>query len=146
MLKAAANVSRAREKNPSAIINLKLYLFRSYKNLLLAELELENNRREKLDRWFRDRESFFEHDEEDKINKKILINELRLKMDDWTRGVFDYLRLGYRYEELVPRFGSAANVIRSKFSKRTARLMREIQDEIRLSEESINRSTKKRVR
>lgn len=145
MLKAAANVSRAREKNPSAIINLKLYLFRAYKNLLLAELELENNRREKLDRWFRDRESFFEPDEEAKINKKILINELRLKMDDWTRGVFDYLRLGYRYEELVPRFGSAANVIRSKFSKKTARLMREIQDEIRLSEESVNRSSKKRV-
>ena len=137
MLKAVAKVSRVRENNPSVIVNLNSYLFRAYKNLVLAELEQENNRRGKLDRWFREREAVFDDSEEVKINKRILINELRLKMDDWTRNVFDYLRLGYKYEDLVPQFGTAANVIRSKFSKKTAQLMREIQDEIRLTEKKI---------
>jgi len=137
MLKAVAKVSRVRENNPSVIVNLNSYLFRAYKNLVLAELEQENNRRGKLDRWFREREAVFDDSEEVKINKRILINELRLKMDDWTRNVFDYLRLGYKYEDLVPQFGTAANVIQSKFSKKTAQLMREIQDEIRLTEKKI---------
>jgi hypothetical protein len=59
-------------------------------------------------------------------------------MDDWTRDVFDYLRLGYKYEELVPQFGTAANVIRSKFSKKTAQLLRDIQAEIRLADKKIS--------
>ncbi len=137
MLKAVAKVSRVRENNPSVINNLNSYLFRAYKNLVLAELEQENNRRGKLDRWFREREAVFEDSEEVKINKRILINELRLKMDDWTRDVFDYLRLGYKYDDLVPQYGTAANVIRSKFSKKTAQLMREIQAEIRLTDKKI---------
>jgi len=139
MLKAVVKVSRVREKNPAVITNLHSYLFRSYKNLILAELEQTNNRRGKLDQWFRERESVFGDDEEAKINKKILINELRRKMDDWTRAVFDYLRLGYKYEDLVPQFGSAANVIRSKFSKKTSYLMRELQSEIRTTDEKIDR-------
>jgi hypothetical protein len=137
MLKAVAKVSRVRQNNPTVINNLNSYLFRAYKNLILAELEQENKRFEKLDRWFREREAVFDDGEEAKINKKILINELRLKMDDWTRDVFDYLRLGYKYEELVPQFGTAANVIRSNFSKKTAQLMRDIQAEIRLADKKI---------
>jgi hypothetical protein len=139
MLKAVAKVSRVRENNPSVIRNLNSYLFRAYKNLLLAELEQENKRFQKLDRWFRECEAVFDDGEEAKINKKILINELRLRMDDWTRDVFDYLRLGYKYEELVPQFGSAANVIRSKFSKKTAQIVRKIQEEIRRTDEKIDR-------
>ena len=140
MLKAVAKVSRVRKKDPSAIKNLNSYLFRAYKNLILAELEQENNHRGKLDSWFREQETAFEYDEEAKLNKKILINELRLKMDDWTREVFDYLRLGYKYEELVPHCGSAANVIRSKFSKKIARLAREIQTELISTDKEIYHS------
>jgi hypothetical protein len=139
MMKAVAKVSRVRENNPAVIHNLNSYLYRAYKNLLLAELEQENNRIQILDRWFREREAVLDENEEAKINKKILINELRLRMDDWTRGVFDLLRLGYKYEELVPQFGSAGNVIRSRFSKKTAQLVREIQAEIRLTDKKINR-------
>ena len=61
-------------------------------------------------------------------------------MDDWTREVFDYLRLGYKYEELVPHCGSAANVIRSKFSKKIARLAREIQTELISTDKEIYHS------
>ena len=139
MLKAVAKVSRVRENNPSVIHNLNSYLFRAYKNLILAELELENKRFQKLDRRLRESEGVLDDDEETRINKQILINELRLKMDNWTRDVFDYLCLGYKYDEMVPRFGSAANVIRSKFSKKTAQLVREIQDEIRQTDKKINR-------
>lgn len=128
--KAVAQVSRLQKKHPAAIKNLKSYLYRSYKNLLLAELEKENHRREILNGWRRDHDALFEENEEAKINKKILVNEIRLRMDDWTREVFDLLQIGYKYEELVPLYGSAANVIRSKFSKKTANLARKIQNEM----------------
>lgn len=139
MLKAAAKVSHVLAKQPSEIKNLRSYLYRAFKRLILADLEKENNRREKWDIWFREQESLTEKDEEKEINKKILINELRLKMDDWTRDVFDLLRLGYGYEELVPEYGMAANVIRSQFSKRTARLARKIQAEMKSADEKVNR-------
>lgn len=124
MLRAAARVTSSRHSG-TQILNIKFYLLRSYKNLLLGELEKENGRHRIL----------FERmpqgevrpgDSEDCINRKILINELRLEMDDWMREVFDLLVIGYAFEDLVPRYGSAANVIRSKFSKKLARFSRKL--------------------
>lgn len=120
MIRAVARVSSARAAG-TEIINLRFYLLRSYKNLLLAELEKENGRHRIL------AENAATHslsvgESEDALNRKILINELRLEMDDWMRDVFDLLVLGYAFEDLIPEFGSASNVIRSKFSKRLARL------------------------
>jgi hypothetical protein len=126
MLKASVNVSRVHRKNPSSIKNLNSYLFRSYKNLVLGELKKKKKHRSKLDVFFREQKTEFDENEET-LNRRILINELRFEMDDWTREVFDLLRIGYTYQELVPRFGSAANVIRSKFSKKIVRLARKIQ-------------------
>lgn len=139
MLKAAAKVSQIHTNQPSEIKNLRSYLYKVYKRLILAGLEKENNRREKFDKWFREQESETEKGEENEINKKILINELRLKMDDWMREVFDLLRLGYSYEELVPRYGSGANVIRSRFSKKLAQLTRMIQTEMKSTDKEIDR-------
>jgi DNA-directed RNA polymerase specialized sigma24 family protein len=137
MFKAIAKVSRVRAGNSAKIFNLHSYLYQSFKHLVLAELEKQNRRREKSDDWFRERESLSDETEEDEINKKILINELRIEMDEWTRAVFDLLRLGFSYEELVPHYGTAANVIRSKFSKKTARLAKAIQERIIAADEEI---------
>jgi DNA-directed RNA polymerase specialized sigma24 family protein len=131
--KAVANVSRMQRKFPTGIKNLKSYLYCSYKNLLLAELENENHRLDLLADWSRQQILHLAEDEETKINRKILVNEIRLRMDEWTRDVFDLLQIGYKYEELVPYFGTAANVIRSKFSKKTAKLARKLNIEIKLS-------------
>lgn len=137
MFKAVANVSRARANRSSPIINLRSYLYQSFKHLILAELEKQNRHLKKNENWFLETAGPGQADE-DEINKKILINELRLKMDDWTREVFDLLRLGYGYEELVPQYGNAANAIRSKFSKKTARLAREIQERITSIDDELN--------
>lgn len=125
MLKAAARVSSAHQQNPARIENPRAYLYRCYKNLLLAELEKENSHRKILENLQKTYENLSKN-EEDEINRKILINELRRQMDDWTREVFDYHTLGYTFEEMVPRYGSAANAIRSRYSKNLARLARRI--------------------
>lgn len=124
MMRAIARVSSARAAG-TEIINLKFYLLRSYKNLLLAELEKENGRHRILAE-HHNSQSISATESEESLNRKILINELRLEMDDWMREVFDLLVLGYAFEELVPEFGSASNVIRSKFSKRLVRLSKKL--------------------
>jgi DNA-directed RNA polymerase specialized sigma24 family protein len=136
MLKAVARVSRALAENDSDIRNPRAYLYRTFKRLVLSDIEKESNRREKLDGWLRDRERG-EKDEEAEINRKILLNELRRRMDEWTREVFDLLSMDYKYEELVPDYGTAANVIRSKFSKRLAGLARAIQAEMKSVDDEI---------
>lgn len=138
MLEAVARVSRFRAQNNGRVTNLNSYLYRSFKNLLLADLEQENNRRKILRNRQREDEIRFDHNEEERINRKILINELRLRMDDWTRDVFDLLRLGYKYEELVPDYGTAANVIRSKFSKKTTALAATIRTALTETDEKID--------
>jgi len=120
MFKAASKVTAA-QKAGTTVVNLKYYLLKSYKHLLLAELEKENGRKRILS----------EHvsiispsspDAEAELHRKILINQLRLEMDDWMREIFDHLRLGYSFEELAEHYKMGANVLRSKFSKRLARL------------------------
>lgn len=120
MFKAASKVTAA-QKAGTQIVNLKYYLLKSYKHLLLADLEKENGRRRILsENGFAASSSLL--DAEAQLHRKILINQLRLEMDDWMREVFDHLRLGYTFEELAEHYGMAANVLRSKFSKKLARL------------------------
>ncbi len=130
MLQAVANVSRVRRNNSLQIKNLRTYLYCSYKYLLLRELERENSHRRILENSIPARE-ISARCEEDDINRKILVNELRRRMNEWTRAVFDCHKLGYTFEEMSPRFGSAANVIRSKYSKEIARLAREINADLK---------------
>lgn len=132
LLKSVARVSRIREN--TQIDNLRAYLYLTYKRLILAEIEKENGHQRLLSERFAAEVSNRETEEE--LNKKILINELRLRMDDWTRDVFDLLSLGYTYENLVPRYGKAANVIRSKYSKKIAGLARRINSEIEKLDET----------
>jgi DNA-directed RNA polymerase specialized sigma24 family protein len=137
MLKAVAKVSSVHRNQPSEIKNIRSYLYRSYKNLILIELEKENSRQELIHSRIHQSEVPRES-EEDTLNQKILVNELRRKMDSWMREVFELRVLGYDYEELAPKYGSAGNVIRSKFSKKLAQLAQEINADI----EEIDRKVK----
>jgi hypothetical protein len=120
MFKAASKVTAA-QKAGTKVVNLKYYLLKSYKHLLLADLEKENGRRRILSEHV-DAVTPASPDAEAELHRKILINQLRLEMDDWMREVFDHLRLGYSFEELAGHYGVGANVLRSKFSKKLARL------------------------
>lgn len=120
MFKAASKVTAA-QVSGTKIISLKYYLLQSYKHLLLADLEKENGRKRILSEHAGGFQSS-QPDPEAQLHRKILINQLRLEMDDWMREVFDHLRLGYTFEELAVHYNIGANVLRSKFSKKLNRL------------------------
>lgn len=119
MLKSVARVCAMR-KSGVEIIKPKFYLLRTFKNLVLADYDKAKSRNGILLNHFGHED--LQVDQESAICRKILLDELRLQMDDWTRAVFDHLVLGFSFEELVPRFGSASNVIRSKYHKKLRRL------------------------
>ncbi|HEX8251046.1 MAG TPA: hypothetical protein VF599_22925, partial [Pyrinomonadaceae bacterium] len=106
------------------------YLFFSYKRLLLANLEKENGHRTKLNEWAAATNMSEPDDDDATLDRRILLNELKLQMDDWTREVFELQCLGYKYEELVPEYGAAANVIRSRYSKNISRLAEKVKNRI----------------
>ena len=119
MIKAIANVSRYRAENPSKIENLSAYLFDSFKHLIFAESKKESNRR----RILAEAHLPNEINEEERILRKIEVKEMLGKLDAATRELFEmHYIFEIKYEELVPRYGSAANVIRSKLNKALSKL------------------------
>lgn len=125
MLRAAAKVTEILETDSARIVARRAYLYRSYKNLLLAELEKQNGHHRILTRI--GDATALPSSSETVLNEKILVNQLRREMSAWARAVFDLHQLGYSFDEMVPKYGSAANVIRSRYSKEVAKLARKIQ-------------------
>jgi DNA-directed RNA polymerase specialized sigma24 family protein len=118
MLKAVASVSAARRK--AEIANLRSYLFRAYRNTLLTEFAKRNGHRRIIDTM--DPGPAGQVSERAALERRILIDQCRDQMEPWMREVFDLLVIGFTFVELVPRYGSSANAIRSKFSKKLRRL------------------------
>lgn len=119
MMKTIASVSRFHAANPSEIKQMPAYLFDSFKYLIFAELKQSANRRRILDA----RAPSDKTSEEERLIRKIEVEETLGKLDSWSREVFEmHCVLGFGYEELVPKYGSSSSVIRSKFSKALAKL------------------------
>lgn len=130
LMRAIAIVSAKFNNNQNHIQNLTSYLHITFRHLILAEIskgkrhfELEKANAAKRN------ETEFENVEEN-IQQKILISQLRSRMNDWMRAVFDMQALGYQYKDLVPKYGLSENVIRSKYSKNLLRLKHQIQGEM----------------
>lgn len=126
MLKSVAEVSRVRAAKIDHIGNLKAYLSITYKRLVLERLEKENRHR-RCDRQMLDITSLGSG--EAALDRKILIQQLIQRMDQWTRQVFELLVLGYSNEEIGHALGMQANVVRSKYHKSIMRLKKQIEDE-----------------
>lgn len=118
---AVAQVSRIIEKDPHRIKNLEAYLYRTFKRMVVDELRTENFHRALGQARWVDNLSL-DDSEEDKLNQRILIYELMRRTDAWTRTVFQLQMLGHTYEEMIPQYGTAANVIRSRYSKNIKKL------------------------
>ena len=118
MLKAVASVSAARRK--AEITNIRSYLFRAYRNTLLTECSKRNGQRKIIDTIAP--EPVTQTSEDAALERRILIDQCRGQMEPWMREVFDLLAIGFTFDELVPKYGNAANAIRSKFSKKLRRL------------------------
>lgn len=139
MLRAVAKVSHIRANEPDKIGNLSNYLYVSLKHLVFAEQKKEMRHREIEASVFRQENINDKLSDEEQLNKKILIAELKQRMDDWTREVFDYIALGHTFDEISKHFDMKANHIRSKFSKRVNALARELQNEIKETDKIAKR-------
>jgi pyruvate-formate lyase len=125
--KATANVSRVLDRDAGHITNLPGFLLKSYKRLVLAEAKKRQYRSDLEAKWINDVSAKFgqlSHNPEEKLIQDILLKEVTAQMDDWTREVYQLRVLGYEYRDLVPKYGRAENAIRSKLSKKIARLAR----------------------
>jgi DNA-directed RNA polymerase specialized sigma24 family protein len=123
LLKAAAQVTRARDEKAHQINELDGYLFQTFKRVILAELEKDNNRLRFETEAHVDAEW---HAQATNVERRILLNELVTAMDEWTRGVFQWLTLDYSFEEIGQHLGINAKVVRNKYNRHLAMLLKQV--------------------
>jgi DNA-directed RNA polymerase specialized sigma24 family protein len=116
LMKACALVTRKRASAPDTINNLPAYLYRTWQRLLLAELEKENGHRQ------RDAARLAAAAEDpalstSELERRILLQQIIQQMDGWTRRVFEYLTLGFSYEEIAAELGGNGHAIRVKYDR-----------------------------
>jgi len=125
MIRAVALVSRKHAAPQEPIANLTAYLFQTYKHLVLAELEKENgHRRREAERRaeLEPKPSTVPAD----LDRKILLEQITRRMDEWMREVFELLILGYSFEEIGEARGKDAHGIRTKYNKQLHQLTNQL--------------------
>jgi hypothetical protein len=125
MAKAAALVTRVLEERQEQITSLEAYLFQTYKRLVQAELEKERTR-EKILAERAGEVSRNGHNVSDELDQYILIEQLRMRMNQRTRQVFDLLALGHTFEEIGAMLGKTGRAIRNNYYEQVARLKEEV--------------------
>jgi len=124
MYHAAAIVSRILVSEPDKIQSVPGYLFVTYKRLVLAELKKQNSHRlieEGLSA------TTLAETSAHSLEQKILIEQIRSRMEPKMKKVFELLVLGYSFEEIGPEVGMKANVLRSYHSKQIQKIIKEFQ-------------------
>ena len=125
MARAAATVTRALEARQEQITNLEAYLFQTYKRLVLAELEKERARARILAERAGEA-SRNGHNVSAEMDQYILIEQLRMRMNQRTRMVFDLLALGHTFEEIGSMLGKSSRAVRNNYYEQVARLKQEL--------------------
>jgi hypothetical protein len=127
MFKAAALVTRRRATPDARIENVSGYLFQTYRRLVLAEMEKESgHRRSESDAVNDNLSAFMEGSLTEDVERRILIQQLMSRMDEWTREIFQLLTLGYSFETIGQSKNTQSNVLRSRFHKQVKRLISEV--------------------
>jgi DNA-directed RNA polymerase specialized sigma24 family protein len=122
---AAAIVSLKTSDVDTQIEDLKGYLFQTFKNLVLDELRKENRRKEIQIERRAELESLSVNVAED-VDRKILLEQIVRHMDPWLRRVYEWRCLDHDFELIAKSLGEKPHVVRSKYSKKLARLIKEI--------------------
>src|SRR5882672_5156906 len=125
MAKAAATVTRALEDRQEPIANLQAYLFQTYKRLVQAELEKERER-ERILAERAGETSRNGHNVSAELDQFILIEQLRMRMNQRTRLVFDLLALGHTFEEIGSMLSKSSRAVRNNYYEQIARLKQEL--------------------
>ncbi len=113
LLKAAASVSQKQ----AGIESLEAYLWKSYKWLVLEELE-KRSREDRLDEVIGPRQSV----PDQSLDDAILLQQVLQAMEPETRRVFELRALGHTFEEIASQRGTRANHLRSQFAKQIRKL------------------------
>lgn len=124
LLKAAAQVTRARAEKAQQVKELDGYLFQTFKRVILAELEKDNNRRRFETEAHLDAEW---QAQATNVERRILLNELVAAMDEWTRGVFEWLTLDYSFDDIARHLGMNAKAVRNRYNRHLATLLRQLE-------------------
>ena len=125
LAKAAATVTRALEDRHEQIASLEAYLFQTYKHMVLAEAE-KARARERILAERAGNASQNGHDASAELEQYILIEQLRKRMNQRTRMVFDLLALGHTFEEIGSMMGMSSRAVRNNYYDQVARLKQEI--------------------
>ena len=123
LLKAAAQTTRARDEKSHRIDELDGYLFQTFKRVVLAELDKDNNRRRF------EGEAHFEtewRNQASNVERRILLGELVAAMDEWTRDVFEWLALDYSFDHIARHLGMNVKVLRNRYNRHLTSLMKQI--------------------
>ncbi len=125
LAKAAVMVTRSLEDRHEQVANLEAYLFQTYKRLVLVEFERERERERILSERADDpsQNGFIAPAEMDQY---ILIDQLRKRMNERTRLVFDLLTLGHTFDEIGSMLGKSGRAIRNNYYEQLARLRQEL--------------------
>lgn len=122
---AAAIVSLKTSDVDTQIEDLKGYLYQTFKNLVLDELRKESRRKEIQVERRAELESLSINVAED-VDRKILLEQIVRHMDPWLRRVYEWRCLDLDFELIASSLGEKTHVVRSKYSKKLARLIKEI--------------------
>jgi DNA-directed RNA polymerase specialized sigma24 family protein len=125
LMKACALVTRKRTSDSRTITNLPAYLYRTWQRLVLAELEKENGHRQmEAARLAATVEHLTLSTEE--LERRILLQEIVRHMDSWTRRIFEFLTLGFSYEEIAAELGGNGHAVRVKYDRQLKRLAQQL--------------------
>jgi DNA-directed RNA polymerase specialized sigma24 family protein len=128
LFKACAQVTRKRADNSAAIENLPAYLFRTWKRLLLYELEKENGHRRREAEMAESLPQASDSDA-DNLDRKILIQQILKRTDEQTRRIFWYLCLGFTFPEIGEKLGRNPDVLRATYNQQIRKLEKQLAPE-----------------
>ncbi len=123
LLKAAAQVTRARDEKAHQISELDAYLLQTFKRVVGAESEKDGNRRRF------ESEAGYEAEwycQASNVERRILLAEIADLMDDWTRSVFRWLTLDYSFDEIARHLGMSTKAVRNKYNRRLKALIEQV--------------------
>ena len=125
LMKACALVTRRRHAQAAEIANLSAYLYRTWQRLLLDELEKENGHRRLAENLLA-ADAHMPGHSADALDRRILLQQIVRHMDDWARRVFEYLTLGFTYDEIARELGGNGHAIRIKFDRQIQALSKRL--------------------
>lgn len=123
LLKAASQVTKARAEKGHQINELAGYLMQTFKRIVIAELEKDDNRRRfeteaGVEAEWRSQAS--------NVERRILLDEIVGLMDGWTRTVFEWLTLDYTFDEIARHLGMNTKVLRNRYNRHVSALVRQV--------------------